>query len=85
MMARNMTNYRHGTGQMAHDENPIEADGWYTCTWADLAGNRAAAVGDRIFVGVMSLDRRRFYGYRYLTLTEDHLRMGAAIVNIVIK
>ncbi|HNV72767.1 MAG TPA: hypothetical protein PKO06_23870, partial [Candidatus Ozemobacteraceae bacterium] len=34
MMARNMTTYRSGTGQMAHDENPIEDDGWYTCTWA---------------------------------------------------
>ncbi|HNV72444.1 MAG TPA: hypothetical protein PKO06_22230, partial [Candidatus Ozemobacteraceae bacterium] len=68
-----------------HDENPIEDDGWYTCTWADLANNRAAAVGDRVFVGVMTPDRRRFLGYRYVTLTEENLRNGYVLVNIVIK
>ncbi len=86
VLTRNMTTYKTATySQAAHDENPVDIDGWYTNTFADLTQNKAASVGDRLFVGVYNLNKSFCYGYKYLTLTEENISRGYVIVNVVIK
>ena len=52
---RNITTHiRNVQTQKTTDENLNQSDGWYSCTLADMVGNRAVAVGDKVFVGVFN-------------------------------
>lgn len=86
LMARNVTTYKTGvSGQNAQDTNPVDVGGYYTLTFADIANNRAVAVGDRIFVGAYNLSKTQCYGCVYFTATQDDVNNGCRIVNVTVK
>lgn len=87
VFVRNMTTHVTGVdqGQRTQDENPNEADGWYSLTLADFSTNRAVATGDRLFIGVYNWNKSRCYGYVYHVITDQDMQNGGYIANITIK
>jgi hypothetical protein len=86
VVSRNLTTYRKTDAfQVSQDINPNNVDGWYTNVFANLATNRAVAVGDRVFSGVFNSNMTRCYGYAVTTLTEEHLSEGHVMQTILIR
>ena len=86
VIVRNMTTYKKTDGpQVSQDINPNGGNGGYSGVFANLVTNRAAAVGDRVFVGAFNSSKTRCYGYNVKILTEDDLSNGGVFITILVR
>lgn len=86
VLCRNMTTFKKTDGsQVSQDINPNETNGGFSGVFANLANNRAAAAGDKIFIGVFNHSLTRCYGHVFKTLSEDEISNAGVFVNIFIK
>jgi hypothetical protein len=86
ILYRNVTTYnKNHASQISQDVNYNTDGGWFSGVFANLATNRAAAVGDKIVILVMNSSMTRVYGYAVRILTEDEVANAGIMVTILIR
>jgi hypothetical protein len=86
IITRNLTTYQKTHApQISQDIVSNSVDGCFTSVLANLGNNRAAAVGDRIFVGAFNRNMTRCYGYAFVTLKEDNISEAHIMVKILVR
>jgi hypothetical protein len=86
ILYRNITTYKKtDAAQVSQDSNYNTTDGVFSGVFANLATNRAAAVGDKIAIMVMNSSMTRVYGYAVKVLTDEDVSNCGIFVTILVR
>jgi hypothetical protein len=86
ILYRNITTYKKtDASQVSQDTNYNTDDGWFSGVFANLATNRAAAVGDKIAILVMNSSMTRVYGHAVKVLTDEDVSNCGIFVTILVR
>lgn len=86
VVCRNLTTYKKSDGhQVSQDINYNDSGAWFSGVFANFANNRAAAVGDRVFIGVFNSSLTRCFGHEVRTLEEEDISNAGILTTIFIR
>ena len=85
VLGRNLKTFKKtDAAQVSQDVSYNEAKGGFSVVFANFATNRAAAVGDQIFIGAFNSSLTRCYAQKTITLTEEIMEEGGMVVYLLV-
>lgn len=86
VVCRNLTTYKKSDAhQVSQDINYNDSGAWFSGVFANFGNNRAAAVGDRVFVGVFNSSLTRCFGHVIKILDEEEISNAGILTTIYIR